>query len=71
MHIRPGADADGVDSFIVQQFFPIAVNLGDVELVGYGAARFQAAVGHRHDGQVFYPLKARNVTVADVAAGAD
>ena len=38
MHIGPGADADGVDGWVVQQIPPVIVNGGDVERIGYPLA---------------------------------
>ena len=66
VHVGPGPDADGVDAFVFQQFLPAAVNLGDVELVRHGAARFDAPISHGHDLQIIDLLKPGNVPVAHV-----
>src|SRR5262245_19790752 len=67
VHIGPGPDADGVDRIIFQQFLPVVVNAGNVELLSHTMARLEAAIGHPNDLHPFDLAKARNVAVADIA----
>src|SRR5215831_2272373 len=66
MHVGPGPDADSVDRIVFQQFLPVVVNAGNVELLSYPMARLEATIGYRHDLHPFDLAKARDVAVADV-----
>src|SRR5262245_49329840 len=71
MHVGPGADADGVDLVVIQQFLPGIVHPGNVELVCHTLARLEAAVDHSNDLHPFDLAKTRDMTVADVATCTD
>ena len=71
VHIGPGADAYGVDFVVLQQFPPVPVDPGYVELVGYRPAGLDAAVGHRHNFTVCHALEAGDMAVPHVAASSD
>src|SRR5215475_4027109 len=66
MHGGPGPNADGVDRIVFQQFLPVVVNAGNVELLGHTMTRLAAAIDHPHELYPFDFAKARDVAVADV-----
>src|SRR5262245_43804903 len=66
VHVWPGPDADGVDRIVFQQFLPVVINPGNVELLCHTMTRLAAAIDHPKELHPFDLAKARDVTVADV-----
>src|SRR6266446_9791070 len=71
MHVGPGPDADGVDRIVFQQFLPVIVNPGNVELLCHTMTRLEATIDHPKDRQSFDLAKARDVAVAHVPTCTD
>ena len=66
MHVGPGPDADGVDRIVFQQFLPVVLNAGNVELLSHTMTRLEAAIDHPNELHPFDLAKARDVAVAYV-----
>src|SRR5262245_4025940 len=66
VHVWPGPDADGVDRIVFQQFLPVVINPGNVELLCHTMTRLAAAIDHPKELHPFDLAKARDVAVADV-----
>ncbi len=49
VHIRPGANADGVYLIVVDHFLPIGSSVWNVELCSRALARFQRSIGNSDD----------------------
>jgi hypothetical protein len=71
MHIRPGADDNGVGITGGDQLPPILVDLGDFKLVGHPLRGFAATIAHADDFDPLNRLQPRNVPHAGVIARAD
>ena len=54
---------------VFQQFLPVVVNPGNMELVCHPLTRCDGAIGNCYDLTVWHLLKARNMAVAHVSAG--
>ena len=71
VHVGPGADANGVQAFVLQQLFPIVVNGRDIEGVGDTLSRLPAAVGHGANLDASGAMEPGNVPVAGVSSGSN
>src|SRR5262245_53568747 len=71
VHVWPGPDADGVDRIVFQQFLPVVINPGNVELLCHTMTRLAAAIDHPKELHPFDLAKARDVAVADVPTCTD
>src|SRR5215813_14639062 len=71
VQVGPGPDADGIDRIVIQQFLPVVINPGNVELLCYTMTRLAAAIDHPKELHPFNLAKARDVAVADVPTCTD
>ena len=71
VHVGPGADAHRVDTVVVEQFLPVGIGPGNVELVGDPLAGLEGAIGHRHDLTPGDPSERGNLDGTQVRACAD
>ena len=71
VHVGPGADADGINIGIPDDFLPISGNTGYAEFVRHPLRGSRAAIYHGHDFDTILGLQARNVQLGGVAAGTD
>ena len=71
VHVRPGADADGVDAVVFHQLQPVVVDLGDFVLARDAFTRLPAPVGHGDDLHSGLFPETGNVSETGVGPGAD
>ena len=71
VHVRPRADAHGIDVFGLDDLPPVAVDAGDAEFAGHALTGLLGSIGHRDELDAALGLELRDVVKTRIVAGAD